>query len=74
MWNRGVTRWFRCGLSVAGPFVCRCLTSLGPGMSRGKAGRNLAGITRLGQNVDKQRATEVSRVSRGMFNADPSYS
>jgi len=24
-----VARWFRCGLSVAGPFVCRCLTSLG---------------------------------------------
>jgi hypothetical protein len=23
-----VARWFRCGLSVAGPFVCRCLTSL----------------------------------------------
>jgi hypothetical protein len=20
-----VTRWVRCGLSVAGPFVCRCL-------------------------------------------------
>ena len=27
VWSRGVTRWFRCGLSVAGPFVCRCLTS-----------------------------------------------
>src|SRR5215471_8758033 len=27
LWSRGVTRWFRCGLSVAGPFVCRCLTS-----------------------------------------------
>jgi hypothetical protein len=23
-----VARWFRFGLSVAGPFVCRCLTSL----------------------------------------------
>jgi hypothetical protein len=23
-----VTRWFRLGLSVAGSFVCRCLTSL----------------------------------------------
>jgi hypothetical protein len=22
-----VTRWFMCSLSVAGPFVCRCLTS-----------------------------------------------
>jgi hypothetical protein len=22
-----VARWVRCGLSVAGPFVCRCLTS-----------------------------------------------
>jgi len=22
-----VTRWFRCGLSVTDPFVCRCLTS-----------------------------------------------
>jgi hypothetical protein len=22
-----VTRWFRCSLSVAGPFVCRCLIS-----------------------------------------------
>ena len=22
-----MARWFRCGLSVAGPFVCRCLTS-----------------------------------------------
>jgi hypothetical protein len=22
-----VARWFRCGLSVSGPFVCRCLTS-----------------------------------------------
>jgi hypothetical protein len=27
LWSRGVTRWFRCGLSVADPFVCRCLTS-----------------------------------------------
>ena len=27
VWSRGVARWFRCGLSVAGPFVCRCLTS-----------------------------------------------
>ena len=27
VWSRGVTRWFRCGLSVAGPFVCRCLTN-----------------------------------------------
>jgi hypothetical protein len=26
-WSRGVTRWCRCSLSVAGPFVCRCLTS-----------------------------------------------
>ena len=23
-----MARWFRFGLSVAGPFVCRCLTSL----------------------------------------------
>ena len=22
-----MTRWFRCSLAVAGPFVCRCLTS-----------------------------------------------
>jgi hypothetical protein len=27
LWSRGVTRWFRCGLSVSGPFVCRCLTN-----------------------------------------------
>ena len=27
-WSRDVARWFRFGLSVAGPFVCRCLTSL----------------------------------------------
>jgi len=27
-WSRGVTRWFRCSLSGAGPFVCRCLTSV----------------------------------------------
>ena len=27
VWSRGVARWFRCGLSVADPFVCRCLTS-----------------------------------------------
>src|SRR5215470_13474674 len=27
LWSRGVTRWFRCSLSVADPFVCRCLTS-----------------------------------------------
>ena len=27
MWGRGVTRWLRCGLSVSGPFVCRCLTN-----------------------------------------------
>jgi hypothetical protein len=26
-WSRDVARWIRCGLSVAGPFVCRCLTS-----------------------------------------------
>src|SRR5262252_3378385 len=24
-WSRGVARWFRWGLSVAGPFGCRCL-------------------------------------------------
>ena len=28
MWSRDVARWVRCGLSVAGPFVCRCLNSL----------------------------------------------
>ena len=27
VWSRGVTRWFRHSLSVADPFVCRCLTS-----------------------------------------------
>jgi len=27
VWSRGVARWFRWSLSVAGPFVCRCLTS-----------------------------------------------
>jgi len=27
VWSRGVARWFRRGLSVADPFVCRCLTS-----------------------------------------------
>jgi hypothetical protein len=27
VWSRGVTRWFRCSLSVADPFVCRCLGS-----------------------------------------------
>src|SRR5690348_11827408 len=27
MWSRGVARWFRSSLSVADPFVCRCLTS-----------------------------------------------
>src|SRR5580704_8832458 len=27
LWSRGVTRWFRCSLSVADSFVCRCLTS-----------------------------------------------
>jgi len=26
-WSRDVARWFRCGLSVTGPFGCRCLTS-----------------------------------------------
>jgi hypothetical protein len=26
-WSRGVARWFRRCLSVADPFVCRCLTS-----------------------------------------------
>ena len=26
-WSRGVARWFRWSLSVADPFVCRCLTS-----------------------------------------------
>src|SRR6516165_2422691 len=26
-WSRDVARWVRFGLSVAGPFVCRCLTS-----------------------------------------------
>src|SRR6267143_1482490 len=24
-WSRGVARWFRWGLSVSDPFVCRCL-------------------------------------------------
>jgi len=28
MWSRDVARWFRSGLSVSGPFVCRCLISL----------------------------------------------
>src|SRR5712671_3952377 len=28
VWSRDVARWCRCGLSVAGPFVRRCLTSL----------------------------------------------
>ena len=28
LWSRDVARWFRYGLSVAGPFVSRCLTSL----------------------------------------------
>jgi hypothetical protein len=28
VWSRDVARWVRCGLSVAGPFVCRCLNSL----------------------------------------------
>jgi hypothetical protein len=27
LWSRGVARWFRWSLSVADPFVCRCLTS-----------------------------------------------
>src|SRR5271163_2234269 len=27
LWSRGVARWFRRSLSVADPFVCRCLTS-----------------------------------------------
>jgi hypothetical protein len=26
LWSRDVVRWVRFGLSVAGPFVCRCLT------------------------------------------------
>src|SRR6266576_3574350 len=26
-WSRGVAQWFRWSLSVADPFVCRCLTS-----------------------------------------------
>src|SRR6266571_4214061 len=28
LWSRDVARWCRCSLSVAGPFGCRCLTSL----------------------------------------------
>jgi len=32
VWSRGVARWFRWSLSVADPFVCRCLTS--PAMLR----------------------------------------
>src|SRR6266404_5642885 len=27
VWSRDVARWFGRGLSVADPFVCRCLTS-----------------------------------------------
>jgi len=27
MWSRDVARLFRSGLSVSGPFVCRCLIS-----------------------------------------------
>ena len=27
MWSRGEARWFRLSLSVADPFVCRCLTN-----------------------------------------------
>src|SRR5258708_36093238 len=27
VWSRGVARWFRWSLSVADPFVSRCLTS-----------------------------------------------
>jgi hypothetical protein len=42
VWSRGVAQWFRWSLSVADPFVSRCLTSGGPAVGRGKAGRNLA--------------------------------
>jgi hypothetical protein len=34
-----VARWCRYGLSVAGPFVCRCLTSRGPGRWPGQSGK-----------------------------------
>jgi hypothetical protein len=36
-----VARWFRWDLSVADLFVCRCLTSRGPGRWPGQSGKEL---------------------------------
>jgi hypothetical protein len=38
LWNRDVARWCRSGLSVSGPFVRRCLISVGPGAGAKREG------------------------------------
>ena len=41
-----MTRWLRCSLSVSDPFVCRCLTSEGPGRGAGANTMRLQNINR----------------------------
>src|SRR6266436_5969032 len=67
LWSRGVARWFRWSLSVADPFVCRCLTSRGPGRWPGQSGKELGSTERCLHSLVEQHATEVSRYSSGVF-------
>ncbi len=57
-----MTRRFRCGLSVAGPFVGRCLNSGGPGGWPGQSGKELGSAARFLHAFVEQHATEVSRL------------
>ena len=42
-----MTRWFRCGLSVSGPFVCRCLTSPSCSVSTPRSSNRTGAISRI---------------------------
>ena len=66
-----MARWCSCGLSVAGPFVGRCLTSRGPGRWPGQSGKELGSTERFLHSLVEQQATEVSRLSSGvLYNTD----
>ena len=66
-----MARWVRFGLSVSGPFGCRCLTSRGPAGWPGQSGKELGLTEPLLHSLTEQHATEVSRVSSGvLYNTD----
>jgi len=66
MWRGGVG-----ALSVSGPFVCRCLTSRGPGRWPGQSEKELGSTERFLHSLVEQQATEVGRLSSGvLYNTD----